>query len=123
MNSLVINPFPPTSLRRRHAQTVRDSSSSYKNRLCQSDQDISKSRRASKYNQWFKIYGHFTEGMDFACFWSFSGGGSAINGATTSIFLLFKLWCLLMTLVSGLHRGPAPLYSYPETDLPSGISS
>ena len=21
------------------------------------------------------------------------------------------------------HRGPAPLYSYPETDLPSGISS
>ena len=21
------------------------------------------------------------------------------------------------------HRGPAPLYAYPETDLPSGISS
>ena len=34
INSLVIHslsePFPPTALRRRHAQTVRDSSSSYK---------------------------------------------------------------------------------------------
>ena len=26
----MIQPFPPTALRRRHAQTVRDSSSSYK---------------------------------------------------------------------------------------------
>ena len=25
--------------------------------------------------------------MDFACWWSFSGGGSAINGATSSICL------------------------------------
>ena len=25
--------------------------------------------------------------------------------------------------IKTLHRGPAPLYSYPETDLPSGISS
>ena len=27
---ILIQPFPPTALRRRHAQTVRDSSSSYK---------------------------------------------------------------------------------------------
>ena len=30
LNSLVSQPFPPTALRRRHAETVRDSSSSYK---------------------------------------------------------------------------------------------
>ena len=33
---------------------------------------------------WFKSYGHFTEGVDLAYLWSFSGGGSAINWATPS---------------------------------------
>ena len=81
----VRNHFPPTVLRRRHAQTVRDSSSSYKN--SHSDQVLSKSWRASKSHQWFKSYSHFTEGVDFAYWWSFSGGGSAINGATPSSFI------------------------------------
>ena len=48
-------------------------------------QDIfRKSRRASKSDQWFKSYGHFTKGVDFVYWWSFSGEGSAIDGATLS---------------------------------------
>ena len=43
LSQSVSQPFPPTALRRRHAQRVRDGSSSYKNRLCYSDQEISKS--------------------------------------------------------------------------------
>ena len=55
------------------------------------------------------------------------------------LFVLFFTLGLLNTLIFGHkylehtialhlqelvpHRGPAPLYSYPETDLPSGISS
>ena len=42
------------------------------------DHELSKSRRASKSHQWFKSYGHFTEGVDFAYLWTFSGGGSAL---------------------------------------------
>ena len=42
------------------------------------------SRRASKLHYWFKSYGDFAEWVDFAYWWSFSGGGSAINGATPS---------------------------------------
>ena len=34
-------------------------------RLCHSDQELSTSWRASKSHQWFKSYGHFTEGVDF----------------------------------------------------------
>ena len=34
----------------------------------------------------FKSYGDFAEWVDFACCWTFSGGGSAINGATSSSF-------------------------------------
>ena len=55
------------------------------------DQELSKSQRALKSNQWFKSYGHFTEGVDFAYWWSFSGGGSAINGATPSSFCMIKV--------------------------------
>ena len=87
-------PFPTTALRRRHAQTVRDTSLSYKID-CHSDQDLSKSHRASKSVQWFKSYGLFTEEVDFACWWSFSGGGSAIDGATQSslkaILIVFRM--------------------------------
>ena len=52
----------------------------------QGSDQLSKSRRSSKSDQWFKSYGQFTEGVDFASWWSFSGGGSAINGATPSNF-------------------------------------
>ena len=44
----------------------------------------SKSQRASKLHCWFKSYGDFAEWVDFAYWWSFSGGGSVINGATQS---------------------------------------
>ena len=36
---------------------------------------------------WSKSYGNFAELMDFAYWWSFSGGWSAINGATPSSFM------------------------------------
>ena len=37
---------------------------------------------------WFKSYGDFAEWVDFALLWSFSGGGSAVNGATLSSLIL-----------------------------------
>jgi hypothetical protein len=37
-----------------------------KKTLSHSDQELSKSRRASNTHQWFKSYGHFTEGVDLA---------------------------------------------------------
>ena len=40
-----------------------------------SDEELSKSRRASKSHQWFKSYGHFTEGVDVAYRWSCIGKG------------------------------------------------
>ena len=43
-----------------------------------------KSPRASKSHYWFKRYGNFAEWMDFAYWWSFSGGGPVINWATPS---------------------------------------
>ena len=33
---------------------------------------------------WFRSYGNFAEWIDFAYWWSFSAGGSAIDGATPS---------------------------------------
>ena len=52
----------------------------FPNRLC--CKGDSKFLRASKSHYWFNGYGNFAEWVDFACWWSFSGGGSAINGAT-----------------------------------------
>ena len=47
-------------------------------------------------NQWFKSYGHFTEGVDFAYWWSFGGGGSAINEATpSSLYCTVQYYTLL----------------------------
>ena len=40
----------------------------------------------SKSHQWFKSYGHFTEGVDYANWWSFSGGGSALQPAQEACF-------------------------------------
>ena len=54
------------------------------NRVCHCDQDLSNAQRVLISHQWFKSYGYFTEGVDFAYWWSISGGGSAINGATPS---------------------------------------
>ena len=46
----------------------------------------SKSQRASNLHYWFKSYNNFAEWVDFAYWWSFSGGRSAINGATPTSF-------------------------------------
>ena len=56
------------------------------NRLCKLFLGDSKSQKASKSHYWFKSYGNFAELVDFAYWWSFSGGGSAISGATPSSF-------------------------------------
>ena len=37
-----------------------------------------------------KSYGHFTDRVDFAYWWSFSGGGSAVNEATPSSLIASK---------------------------------
>ena len=57
------------------AQTVRDSSCSYKIDYVLGIKTFLNPER----HHWFKSYGHFTEGVDFAYLWSFSGGGSAIS--------------------------------------------
>ena len=44
----------------------------------------SKYQRVSKLHYLFKSYGNFAEWVDLAYWWIFSGGGSAINGATPS---------------------------------------
>ena len=43
---------------------------------------------ASKAHYWFKSNGDFAECVNFVYWWNFSDGGSAINGATPSIFLV-----------------------------------
>ena len=49
------------------------------NKLCQSDEELSKSQRTSKSHQWFKSYEHFTEVVDFAYWWSCIGEGVACS--------------------------------------------
>ena len=51
---------------------------------------------------WLKRYGHFTEGVDFAYWWSFSGEGSAINGATPSS--LIKTKCVTSLIIFIYYR-------------------
>ena len=74
-------PFPPTALQRHHAQTVKDSSSSYN-----IDYVIVIKTFLNPEGHQNRISGHFTVEVDFAYWWSFIGGGSAINGATPSSF-------------------------------------
>ena len=45
-----------------------------------------KSQRASKSRQWFNSYGNFTEAVDLAYWWSFSGRGSALQPAQQACF-------------------------------------
>ena len=65
--------------------TVRDRSSKYKI-LCHSDHKLSKSQRASQSYQWFKIYGHFTEGVDQAYWGSCIGKGLRLQPAQQACF-------------------------------------
>ena len=54
----------------------------------------------------------FIEGVDFAYWWSFSGGGSAINGATPSSLIYFILdedgilYFPCLTMFSFVPNGP-----------------
>ena len=52
--------------------------------LCYNFWGDSKSWRASKSHYWFRSDGNFAELEDFNYWWSFIGGGSAINRATPS---------------------------------------
>ena len=38
--------------------------------------------------KWFKSYGHFTEGLDFAYWWSFSGVGCAPAACAAGLFVV-----------------------------------
>ena len=44
-----------------------------------------------KNDQWFKSYGHFTEGLDLADWWSLGGGGPAPAACTAGLFILNSL--------------------------------
>ena len=82
------NPLLPTALRRRHTQTVRDSTSSYK---IDHVIVISKSWRASKWHHWFTSYGHFTEAVDFAYWWSCIWKGLRLQPAQQACFCVYGI--------------------------------
>ena len=84
------DPLVPAALRRRHAQTVKDSTSSYKIMSCHSDQELSKFRRASKSHQWIKSYGHFTEGVDLAYLRSCIGKGLGLQPAQQACYFVYQ---------------------------------
>ena len=44
-------------------------------------------QRASIMHQWYKSYGHFTEGVDFAYWWSFIGKGLCLQSAQQACFI------------------------------------
>ena len=47
-----------------------------------------------KSRYWFKSYGNYAEWVGFVYWWSFSVGGSAINGLPRScFFFLWIKWC------------------------------
>ena len=77
-------PFPPTALRRRHTQTVGDSTLSYK-----TDNIIVIKNFLNSEGHQNPISGSkVTEGVDFAYWWSFSRGGCALQPAQRVFFLL-----------------------------------
>ena len=70
----------PRALRRHYVQTVRDSSSIVIKKL-------SKSWSVSKSHQGLKSYGHFSEAVDFAYWWSWIGKGLRLQPAQQACFL------------------------------------
>ena len=77
------HPLVPTALQRHHVQTVRDSFSSH------SDKELLKSQRASKSHPWFKSNGHFSEGADFANWWSCIGKGLRLQPVQQACFDIY----------------------------------
>ena len=61
----------------RHALMVEDGAFSHKI-------DNSQFLGDPKLHHWFRSYGDFTEYMDFAYWWSFSGGASTVQGLRLS---------------------------------------
>ena len=86
IDSLSHSSFVKISLRHRHTQMVGDGAFSHKINVLQ----FSKSRRASKSHYRIKSYSDFAESVDFAYWWSFSDGGSAIKRATPSSLLTYR---------------------------------
>ena len=82
----VHEPFPPTVLWRRNAQTVRDSSSRYKIDYLIVIKNFLNPKRVSQSRQWFKSYSHFTEGVDFAYWWSYIRKGLSLQRAQQACF-------------------------------------
>ena len=99
----VSQPLPPTALRRPHAQTVRDSTSSYKKRLFHNDLEHCKSQRASKSLLWFKSSSHFTEGVDWAYWWSCIGKGLRLQPAQKAFFFAYLHSSLSLYLFFSLY--------------------
>ena len=54
---------------------------------CHSDQERSKSQRTSKSHQWFKSYGHFTEGVDLPIGGVVSGMVCACSLSSRLVFM------------------------------------
>ena len=59
-----------------------------KKRLCHSSKKLSKSGRASKLHHWYKSYGHFSEGVDFAYWWSCIGNGLRLQPVQKACFII-----------------------------------
>ena len=72
----------------RHAQTVGDSTSSYKiDYVIVIQNFLNPKGHQNPIRQWFKSDGHFTEGVDFAFWWSFIAGGSAPAACAAGLFI------------------------------------
>ena len=70
-----------------HSFTVIDRSLSYKIDYVIVIKKFLNPERASKSHQWFKSYGHFTEGVGFAYWWCFSGGGTEPAACAAGLFI------------------------------------
>ena len=74
-------PFPPTALQRRHAQTVRDRASSYKIEYVIVIKNFLNPEEHQNSISGSKVTAILLKGVDFTYWWSFSGGGSALQPA------------------------------------------
>ena len=81
------------------------------NKLCHSDQELSKSQRTSKSHQRVKSYGHFTEGVDFDYWWSCIRKGLCLQPVQQACLETFPYWILVF-----LHNNKPVLFQEYRTD-------
>ena len=112
---LVSHSFPPTALRRRHAQTVWDSYFSHKIEYILVIKTFFKSWRASQLHCWFKSYGHFTEGIDFPYWWSFIGKGLRSTGRIRLVFYY-------LNVMQELTRGSSSAWRRSSSGIPGRLA-